>query len=535
MSKILFFISLLFILFTGCDDHHHEEHNEHYTEYSEASHMDHNDHHNEHPDSSDAHHDEDEIEPIAVTHYTKQTELFVEFEPFVVNQPSTFLAHFTTLSDFKPVAQAKVTACLKFLQGTQECFSVDGTDFAGIFKPVAVPKQTGDAMLHISIEQEGSNIVHSLGKYKVYTSMDNVPHEAHEEDSSVISYLKEQQWKVDFATEVANKRQIRHASSAFIDVELPSNARQSVTTSVAGVVMSNPNMKVGSVVKPGDIVAYIVPTLAVGEDTATLQFEHTKAQSTLKLAKSENFRIQKLYEQSAISLKRAQEAKQSYEVAKAALLSIEKKLQRLNPTNNDNGVALKSSIEGKIVDISRFNGSYVQEGELIMQIADTSRMWLKAGVPQSEIAFIGKPTGVELIESEDHRVFNVDETNQLVYFSDIIDPKTRKAYAIFDIDNTIAQLKAGSRFSGKVYGEKENEAVIIAQSAIVNDNGESVVFVQTGGESFERRLVETGIRDSGYIEIRSGVEAGERVVTKGAYRVMLSALAPAAVGHGHAH
>jgi len=203
--------------------------------------------------------------------------------------------------------------------------------------------------------------------------------------------------------------------------------------------------------------------------------------------------------------------------------------------NNDNGVALKSYIDAKIVDISRFNGSYVQEGELIMQIGDTSRVWLKAGIPQSEIALIGQPTGIELIDTEDHKVFNTNESAKLVSFSDIIDPKTRKAYAVFDVDNTKAKLKAGSRFAGKVYTDEVKETVVIAQSAILNDNGENIVFVQAGGESFERRLVETGRSDSGYIEIRSGIQAGERVVTKGAYRVMLSALAPAAVGSGHAH
>ena len=55
------------------------------------------------------------------------------------------------------------------------------------------------------------------------------------------------------------------------------------------------------------------------------------------------------------------------------------------------------------------------------------------------------------------------------------------------------------------------------------------------GEAFVRRVVETGIRDGDWIAIRGGLQAQERVVSKGAYQVRLAASAPAALGHGHAH
>jgi cobalt-zinc-cadmium efflux system membrane fusion protein len=48
-------------------------------------------------------------------------------------------------------------------------------------------------------------------------------------------------------------------------------------------------------------------------------------------------------------------------------------------------------------------------------------------------------------------------------------------------------------------------------------------------------VVQLGIRDGDYVEIRSGVASGERVVSRGAYLVKLAASGPAEVGHGHAH
>ena len=55
------------------------------------------------------------------------------------------------------------------------------------------------------------------------------------------------------------------------------------------------------------------------------------------------------------------------------------------------------------------------------------------------------------------------------------------------------------------------------------------------GEHFEKRVLQTGIRDGGMVEVKSGVQAGERVVTRGAYLVRLAASAPDAFGHGHVH
>ena len=75
----------------------------------------------------------------------------------------------------------------------------------------------------------------------------------------------------------------------------------------------------------------------------------------------------------------------------------------------------------------------------------------------------------------------------------------------------------------------------IAKSSIVNDNGQHVVYVQVGGESFERRNIQTGISTGDYIEVTSGLSEGEHVVSKGAYQVLLSAVSPAAAGAGHAH
>jgi cobalt-zinc-cadmium efflux system membrane fusion protein len=86
-----------------------------------------------------------------------------------------------------------------------------------------------------------------------------------------------------------------------------------------------------------------------------------------------------------------------------------------------------------------------------------------------------------------------------------------------------------------VFTGKSVDSVAVPVSAIVRDSGVPVVYVEVGGESFQRRVVQLGIRDGDYIEVRNGVTNGERVVSKGAYLVKLAASGPAEAGHGHAH
>ena len=62
-----------------------------------------------------------------------------------------------------------------------------------------------------------------------------------------------------------------------------------------------------------------------------------------------------------------------------------------------------------------------------------------------------------------------------------------------------------------------------------------MVFVQMGGESFERRPVRLGSREGGYVHALEGVEPGERVVSRGAYLIRLAAMSTQIPAHGHAH
>jgi multidrug efflux pump subunit AcrA (membrane-fusion protein) len=75
----------------------------------------------------------------------------------------------------------------------------------------------------------------------------------------------------------------------------------------------------------------------------------------------------------------------------------------------------------------------------------------------------------------------------------------------------------------------------VPASAVVDDAGRPIVFVQRAGETFERRAVTLGPRAGDLVQIVEGVRSGERVVAKGAYLVRLASLSTTVPAHGHVH
>ena len=72
-------------------------------------------------------------------------------------------------------------------------------------------------------------------------------------------------------------------------------------------------------------------------------------------------------------------------------------------------------------------------------------------------------------------------------------------------------------------------------SSLIEEQGLLYVYVQTGGESFQKREVKIGAGDGMNVEVLSGIESGERVVTKGAYNIKLATTSGTVPAHGHEH
>ncbi|MDP2366280.1 MAG: efflux RND transporter periplasmic adaptor subunit, partial [Ignavibacteria bacterium] len=349
-----------------------------------------------------------------------------------------------------------------------------------------------------------------------------------EEPSSSISFLKEQQWKIDFANEPVLKRKMQESVVVTGEIKSKPELFSKVTTPVTGIVLSknNENLKsIGSFVKKGEIILTLSPA---ADASANLQ----KIKNDFLFSKSEFERAKNLFEKNAISQKRLDEAKFDYESKQASFNSL---MTQINIT--DEGYSILAPIDGYIEKISFNLGEQISAGQELYTILNSQKLILKANIPSSkfEIANNSKDASfkVEGLDNE-YRISFLN--GKKISVSASLSEENRTIPVYFEFNNPQNKIKVGMYAEVYVKTGETFEAISIPQSSIINEDGLHTAYVQTEGESFEKRLLKTGIVDGGYIQVLEGLKEGERVVTIGAYQVRLAALSPeSAIGQGHVH
>lgn len=477
---------------------------------------------------------------IAVTHLTDKTELFVEYPPLTKGEESAFAAHLTHIdgASFKAVSTGKLTVRLTGGGLPDESAEAPVSATAGIFRPVLKPQHAGKRALTLHLALPQGEIAHDLGEVTVHA--DKAAAEAanpHEPEPEGIKFTKEQQWRIDFASRPAEERPVRESIAVSAVIKPRASGEAYVAAPAAGLLrpLAAGFPQVGMKVEAGQVLAQLVARLGAESDTATLALAVERARIELEQARRERQRLDELLKQEAIPAKRARDAAFREQVAQAELNAAQQR--KASYQEGTGGIALKSPIAGTVVAVGASPGAAVTEGQTITHVADLDRLWLEARIPESELARVATPTGVflRLGESEPALVLEVGGNAQLVAFGGLVDRETRTVPAIFEFVNPAQRFRLGTLLQAGLYTGRGSDGVAVPISAVTDDNGQSVIFVQAEGELFQRRVVTLGHRDGDWIAVRIGLEPGDRVVTLGVNAVRLAAAAPAAIGHGHAH
>jgi multidrug efflux pump subunit AcrA (membrane-fusion protein) len=127
------------------------------------------------------------------------------------------------------------------------------------------------------------------------------------------------------------------------------------------------------------------------------------------------------------------------------------------------------------------------------------------------------------------------ETTRLVSVGSVVDPRTRTVPLWFEVENEDGSLKVGSNARADVRTGEARTGVVIPRSALLDEDGRTIAYVQPEGESFAKRALELGGLDGEQALVLSGIDAGERVVTGAAYQVRLASLSTSLPAHGHEH
>jgi membrane fusion protein, heavy metal efflux system len=483
-----------------------------------------------HSHGEDAHDDEH----LAVTVWSDRSELFMEYDPPVAGEEAEFLIHLTRLSDFKPVTAGELRMTFIPRSGPPLEVLVPAPMRPGIYKAhVALPAAGSyGLMLRLSGEGFADEIV---APEIVVTAVGEEPL-IPEGDEGEISFLKEQQWVVDFMVKPPSRRSLSVGFSIPGEFVPASGAEATVAAPLPGILSVARSLPyLGQRLSKGDVIAVIDPSAAQQGGFAQLEAEYAQARSRLKLAESEFERAKRLVEGKIAPLRRLEEAQADLESARAALAPLEQAMAMLKG-GEAGRVAVRAPIDGTVVEVATGNGRGISAGEPIVRLVNTTRVWRRANVPAAEAGRIeaaragGTTFRVSGLEGE-------ISPSRLVSTGALIDAQSRTLPVLFEVENGGGLLKVGMYATAVIRTGTVEDALTLPRQALFEDEGRWFVFVQKSGESFERREVRLGAEDREYVQILHGLKESERVVTEGAYYVKLASVSLGSVDahHGHSH
>jgi membrane fusion protein, heavy metal efflux system len=469
-----------------------------------------------------------------LTDFSASTELFVEYKPLVAGQAADFTVRLTRLADYKPLAKGKVTIVLAGGPSADEIFLIDSPMAPGVFKPAITPKASGERELTIHVESDLGSQTHELGPVTVFADAKaaEAAHGGHDHGAEGIPFGKEQQWKIDFATAEAIKGLARSSVMATASIKALPDGEAQLAAPAAGIVRAASTFpRVGQAVRKGQVLAMLAPRLGGETDQASLDASASKAKIGLEQARRERERMESLFKDEAIPEKRLLEARTTERVAQAELDAAHARAAQLS---GGAGIAIRAPIDGTIADTAVTSGAFVAEGAPLFHIANTGRLWLETRVPESDIGRLGTPTSASFTVDGFDRTFNVDAKNgRLIAVGGVVDAATRTVPVIFEFANPANTLRLGMTAKAQLFAGPGKASVLIPASAVQDESGTQAVYVQTGGDRFERKVVQTGARDGDLVAILSGLEPGQRVVSRGAYLIRLSTSKSGPSGHAH--
>jgi len=177
-------------------------------------------------------------------------------------------------------------------------------------------------------------------------------------------------------------------------------------------------------------------------------------------------------------------------------------------------LAVRAPFDGRIVEQAAVVGDGVEPGASLFRLADLSTLWASVRIYEKDLAAV-RP-GVEAVfrtqayPGEDFR-------GRLVLIGAVMDEKTRTVEGRAEVANPTERLKPGMYVEASIAAGDKRRALVIPESALQEFQSLSVVFVQTGPGAYELRLVETGERSEGRIEIVRGLAEGDKVVASGSF------------------
>jgi len=492
-------------------------------EHGEGTHT-HDDH--SHGDETHAPHGP-ELEPLSFTIWTGKSELFVEFPPLIVGQESRFAAHFSEMTNFKAIQSGEVTIQLREGAQTVKENSVAAPSSPGIFRPAITPDKEG--VYHLDFFLKTASFLDTITIYdlSVYpTESLAMAANPSQPEGDEVSFLKEQAWKIDFAVQQVTRQPIREVIHTSGEIQPVKGDEKIIAAKSSGIVFfKSKNLQEGRDVRAGESL-FSISSKGLMQSNMEEKFQVTKAR--VDKAKADLDRAEDLVKDQIIGQKEYERRKMEYSIAQA-------QFKTLTGSYNAAGQSVAATMSGIIKNVMVSDGQFVEEGTPLIEITNNRRLILQAEVSQTYLPKLRMIKSANFKTAYQKEVQSIEDYNgRLISYGKVIEHGSSFIPVLFELDN-LHELIPGSYVELFLLTNPIEKELVVSKAALMQDYSLNYVYVQTGGESFEKREVKLGVDDGVNVQILSGITEGEWVVTEGAYQIKMASMSSTIPAHGHEH
>lgn len=348
-------------------------------------------------------------------------------------------------------------------------------------------------------------------------------HAESSEHTDEIIFTREQAEAVGLATEVVARGVFHHVIKTSGSIEVAQGDETKIVATADGVVtFSNPSITEGMAVRAGQAIATLSAKHIQDGDPAT------RARIEFETAEKEFQRAEILVKDRIISEKEFEQARLRYETAKTAY---DAHGSNLSPE----GIRVVSPISGYIANREVAQGEYVSVGQPIATVARNSRLHLKAEVPESHYLQLKDVATAHFKSAYSDQVYKLSELDgRLLSYG-----KTTGTSFFLPVTFEFANqdgILPGAYTEVYLLSAPREEVISIPVSAVTEEQGLYFVYLQLDEECYKKQEVTLGPSDGDRIEVLSGLQAGDRLVTHGVTQVKLAAVGSVMPeGHSHSH
>ena len=305
------------------------------------------------------------------------------------------------------------------------------------------------------------------------------------------------------------------------ELKFPDNFESFITPKASGTLIKT-YRSIGDQVNQGDLLATVQ-----SPDLIRLNAERTLALDTLQFARKKMEQERVLFQKKVSPEIDYINAKREFENAQTRANELNSLISSYGGSGNGT-IEVRAAMSGTVLQVLAAVGSNVTPASPLFKIANTSQLLAVVNVPADKLNAINPNAKVtvkpQVQESTEEAL------GKIKYISDVIDPKTRTAQVFIEIANQF-KWRSGQLVTAQIFENQSTKAMVVREDALQNFRDWDVVFIRVGND-FEARPLELGDKYNGFVEVKSGLKAGQVYAAGNSY-LLKAELGKSGATHDH--